>query len=59
MEDMIPQINVEPIISRAFQGDSEALSRLPELEVDYQGRWVGFAGSQALWLRVAQQTGAR
>lgn len=51
-EQIIPQIRVEPLLPAALQGDTDAIERLIDLEVDYQGRWVGYADSTAVWLRV-------
>ena len=37
-ETVRPQINPDMTIRLALQGDSEALQRAIDLEVDYQGR---------------------
>ena len=51
-EYAIPQIPVEPIIARAIRGDEEAIQQAIDLEIDYQGRFVGFSLAEAIWGRV-------
>lgn len=51
-EQIIPQLDIDAIVSRALSGDRDAIARAIDAEIDYNGTFVGFGMSERIWHKV-------
>ncbi len=52
-EPVIAQIDPTLTIQLALQGDAEAVQRVIDLELDYNGTWIGFGQAERVWAQVS------